>query len=410
MALGWCGLLAYLLTRAFLQYRAFASLDDRYAPEPDAERPPSVTFIVPARNEARNIGRCLDGLLAQGYPRSRYRIVVVDDGSVDETREIVKARMAAAPGLNLELQTAEGLPAGWAGKPHACWQGASSPAARDAEWLCFVDADTVAKPGFLRAAIGYAQLHRADMLSVCPRQELRTLWERTFFLVGLIMLAFVKDVRSSGDPRSSVVAANGQCLLVRRSAYADCGGHAAVASEICEDSALALQMKLRGYRVHILGGERFVRTRMYDGWSDLRDGLGKNIVEAVGGYGKTILAFLLAVVLTVGSLGLPVWTALTLHAGWASIAAFALSLFGSAALLTTYVRAARYFEIPVWYVSLFPLGYAVGTAIAVYGIRARFCGAVAWKGRLIGNQPPARACFSSIRRVASRIRLTGVRR
>ena len=50
-----------------------------------------VSIVVPARNEEENIGRCLDGLLAQDYPAALMEIIVVDDQSDDRTADIVKS-------------------------------------------------------------------------------------------------------------------------------------------------------------------------------------------------------------------------------------------------------------------------------------------------------------------------------
>ena len=403
VALLWCAFVAYLLARATAQYRLFPSLVGA-APEGESahEELPRVAFVIPARNEARNIGRCLAGLLAQRYPRSRYDIVVVDDGSIDDTPQIVR-RQITAGASNLFLERADALPDGWAGKPHACWRGANSARAQRAEWLCFVDADTVAEPTFLRAAVAYARSHSGDMLSICPRQELGTFTERAFFPVGFMMIAFVQDVRTTSDAASPQASANGQCLLVRRSAYATCGGHAAVAQDVCEDSALARLLKAADYRVFLIGGERFIRTRMYQSWRELRVGLGKNIVQALGGVRKTFLSMALALMLTAGIAGVPLFAA-------SSAVAFAFAVAASCALFATYVRAAIYFRTPVWYAALFPLGYAIGTAIAVTGLLGVARGSIAWKDRVIQSQPPARARFSNILRVASKIRLIGVRR
>lgn len=52
---------------------------------------PLVSIIVPCRNEADFIGRCLDSLLAQSYPEDKIEILVIDGASTDGTREIVKS-------------------------------------------------------------------------------------------------------------------------------------------------------------------------------------------------------------------------------------------------------------------------------------------------------------------------------
>src|SRR5215472_11298651 len=149
-------LVAVALVRAVRQFRCYESLADDRAMSPDEM--PSVTVIVPMRNEEANIGACLDAIRAQDYPHDRLDIIVVDDNSSDGSSALVR-RQAAADG-RLRLMGAGPLPAGWAGKPHACWQGARGAGS---EWLCFLDADTVAAPALLRAAVAGARERQLDM-------------------------------------------------------------------------------------------------------------------------------------------------------------------------------------------------------------------------------------------------------
>ncbi len=55
---------------------------------------PLVTIILPIRNEARHIARCLEAVMSQDYPSDKIEILVMDGMSDDGTREIV-ARFAA---------------------------------------------------------------------------------------------------------------------------------------------------------------------------------------------------------------------------------------------------------------------------------------------------------------------------
>ncbi|HWV56726.1 MAG TPA: glycosyltransferase family A protein, partial [Longimicrobiales bacterium] len=63
----------------------------RLSREPAAggEEAPLVSVIVPARNEARNLGACVATLLRSSYPR--FEVIIVDDRSRDGTREIAHA-------------------------------------------------------------------------------------------------------------------------------------------------------------------------------------------------------------------------------------------------------------------------------------------------------------------------------
>ena len=74
-----------------------------------------------------------------------------------------------------------------------------------------------------------------------------------------------------------VAAANGQYLLIRRAVYQAIGGHAAVAGEVLEDVALARRAKAAGYSLRFRIGKGMVRTRMYRGWRQMREGWTKNL-------------------------------------------------------------------------------------------------------------------------------------
>ncbi|MBM3273511.1 MAG: glycosyltransferase [Candidatus Sericytochromatia bacterium] len=87
----------------------------RLEPRPwDGGEAPLVTIVLPARNEARCLERCLASLTAQDYPR--IQILVVDDQSEDDTPRIIGD--AAARDSRIEAIGGKALPAGWTGK---CW-------------------------------------------------------------------------------------------------------------------------------------------------------------------------------------------------------------------------------------------------------------------------------------------------
>ena len=269
----WAALVLYLLARALRQFGAYRAA--RLSPARLLDAPRAVAVVVPVRNEIANIGPCLAGLSAQSGLSERLTITVVDDGSDDGTT--AAAARAADADDRIKVIDAGPLPSGWAGKPHACWRGAAAAAA---PWLCFVDADVRAEPGLLAAALTAAAALDADLLSLHPRQELGSFWERVIIPAGLLSLACAKRF----DPASADVV-NGQVLLVRRDAYFRVGGHAAVRAEICEDKALALRMREAGFSLRVLSAEDFAATRMYRGLRSLWQGFSKNAADALGGIG-----------------------------------------------------------------------------------------------------------------------------
>ena len=84
-------------------------------PYPDQGEPPLISVIIPARNEGRNIERCVQALFSQTYPN--YELILVDDRSNDETPSILAE--LEKKDARLRLIHGSELPPGWAGKPHA---------------------------------------------------------------------------------------------------------------------------------------------------------------------------------------------------------------------------------------------------------------------------------------------------
>ncbi len=233
---------------------------------PETATRPTVSVIVPARNEEACLAACLESLVAQ--EEVSREIVVVDDHSTDRTREI------ACSFPDVQVIPADPLPSGWTGKNNAVVTGVHH--ARGA-WLLFTDADTVHLPGSLARAIDEAEQKQADMLSYSPEQVAKSFWERAVMPVIFAELAAVYRPSRVSDPQSPAAAANGQYLLIRRDIYDAIGGHAAVADSLLEDVALARTVKQSGRRIAFRYGGDAVRTRMYRNFAQLREGWTKNL-------------------------------------------------------------------------------------------------------------------------------------
>jgi hypothetical protein len=225
-----------------------------------------VSVIVPARNEEASLRACLESLVAQ--VGIEFEIIVVDDGSTDGTRGIAQSFP------DVRVITPGPLPHGWTGKNNAVAAGARE--ARG-EWLLFTDADTVHKPGSLARALAEVEQHHADLLSYSPEQEVHGFWEKAIMPVIFAELARTYRPSDVSDPRLPAAAANGQYLLIARGAYDAVGGHAAVASSLLEDVALARAVKSSGRKIFFRFAGDAVRTRMYRTLTQLVEGWTKNL-------------------------------------------------------------------------------------------------------------------------------------
>ncbi|HEX5635101.1 MAG TPA: glycosyltransferase family 2 protein, partial [Gemmatimonadales bacterium] len=198
------------------------------------DRATLVSVIVPARDEAANIARCVRSVLGTTWPA--LEVIVVDDQSRDGTGDIARAIARADQRLRV-VETAP-LPPGWFGKPWACTTGAGE--ARG-EILLFADADTTHAPTLLARAVRRMDEDRLDMLTVAGHQELGSFWERVVQpqVFSFIGVRYGSTERVNGSRKAADKIANGQCILVRRAAYDAIGGHGAVRGEVAEDLALA---------------------------------------------------------------------------------------------------------------------------------------------------------------------------
>ena len=339
---------------------------------------PFVSLVIPARNEARNIRRCVTSALASSYPR--LEVVVVDDHSTDGTGAIV-AELAALD-ARLRVVTPPPLPAGWFGKQWACHTGAG--AARG-EVLGFMDADTWQAPDLVTRTVNAMRARRADMLTIAGEQEMGSFWERlvqpqVFAILGA-RYGGTEVVNESRHAANKI--ANGQCMFFRRDAYVAMDGHAAVRDKVAEDLALAQHWFGAGRRVAMVLGLAQLRTRMYTSLRELVDGWGKNIYAGgrdampFGAFGRAIFPVLLMVPGLTG-----VVPPLLLALGLAGVVSAGATTW--AAIVTTvnllwwlYIYASLKMS-PV-YALLHPLGAAALLYISVRAIvRGR---QVSWKGR-----------------------------
>ena len=230
--------------------------------------PPPVTVqvIIPARNEQDCIGRCLDSLVRQ--QGIDFHIRVVNDGSTDRTRVIAES----FPGV--EVLDAEELCGGISGKCNAIITGARGTTA---EWLLFTDADTFHYPGSLAAAVQEAEHRGVDLLSYSPEQETGSWYERMLMPVVYAELTRTYPTEEVNDPKSPIVAANGQYILVRRAAYEGLDGHRSVSHKLLEDVELARLFKQSDHKIWFRFGAGLVRTRMYRSFAAMWEGWTKNL-------------------------------------------------------------------------------------------------------------------------------------
>jgi chlorobactene glucosyltransferase len=329
--------------------------------------PPLVSVIIPARNEEDVLGSCLDGLLAQSYPS--LEILVVDGDSTDGTRAVAQAREPRVAVLDEPP-----LPEGWVGKNWACWNGAQR--ARG-ELLLFMDADVVLDRDAVTTAVEWAQRDRADLVTFAGRIEMVGAWQKIVlpFYIQMVLTYFRTPRVNRADSRTAM--ANGQFLLVRRSAYDGTGGHPAIRDRVLEDVALAQQFRAAGKILRVAWTPELVTTRMYRSSHAMYEGLLKTVsgvrfsAAREAGFAVALVAFYW---LPLALLPAGLWTG--------SVWVIGFGAFLWVALFGKHVAFNRAAQASAIYGLLFPVavGYYLVLVLVALG-RGMTGRPVRWKGR-----------------------------
>lgn len=331
---------------------------------------PLVSVIIPARNEARNIERCVRSVLATRY--APIEVIVVDDRSTDGTAEIVEP----AAGRRLRLVRGSDPPPGWFGKQWAIVQGYR---VAKGELLLFADADTRHEPEVLPRAVRGLQTERADLFSVMPRQEMKSFWERLIqphvFVALETRINNLQRVNRTRVPWNAI--ANGQFILTSRAAYESVGTHAAVKDTVVDDVMLAQAYVRAGKDIVLVHAQEFMTTRMYGSLREIVAGWTKNLASGVRLMAppipllRTLLPYLLWVPALFWIAPPVVWLA----TGWP------FALIATLVSLLTWLVIYAAERAPVWHALLYPLGVAVVAFIMVRSaVRGRRH--IEWRGRV----------------------------
>jgi Glycosyl transferase family 2 len=340
-----------------------------------------VSAIIPARNEEASIARAVESVAAQ---LEIGEVIVVNDQSTDRTGAILEELAQRIP--KLRVLEAGSLPPRWVGKNHAASIGA---AAARGEWLLFTDADTYHYPGATRRALGDAVDHDAVLVSYSPEQEMETWWERAMIPFVYCRLAAKFSYARVNDPKRADAAANGQFLMIRRDIYESAGGHAAVASQIIDDVALAEVVKTAGNKIYFSAPIGVVRTRMYRSFGAMWQGWTKNLYPLMGGDMRSLL-FELAESAPLAELGL-IFLAIEHFAGARDVVlAPAAGAFIGLLLARSlaYIAALYRNFYPTRYIQYYLAGSALYTAALIESWWRNTRGAVVWKGREYAAKTP----------------------
>lgn len=257
-------------------------------PEGKPENTPFLSVLMPARNEEKQIRRTAAAACKLNYPS--IEVLVLDDQSEDRTGAILNELKQQYPD-RLKVIHGKPRPEGWLGKPWACQQLAEEASG---ELLLFIDADVTLEEETANHLVTAFRSTRADMITVWPRQELDSFWERV--IIPIIYHSLLTLLPSSYVHKAPFwmpaflyrrlavffAVACGQFISYKKEAYWRADGHHAVRGEVVEDVELARTARRNRLHLHMFEGGTQVSCRMYTSGMDVWEGLRKNFFAGFG--------------------------------------------------------------------------------------------------------------------------------
>jgi len=347
----------WAMLRIIRAARLAAPLDN----EKDLDVPiPTISVIIPARNEANRIRACLEAIV--GAP-GIHEVVVVDDESSDETAAI-------ASRLGATVLSGKPLPNGWVGKAWALHQGVQ---AATGEWVVTLDADAVAHPQLAQAVVQRAQRDGLRFVSVgarfdCPSKGAQ--WLHPAMLTTLVYRYGPSGYK--GKVKSDSQLANGQCMAFLRRDAIDHDVLTRVRGETIEDVALVRLVASMGWRVAMLDGSKLLTVRMFESFTDTWNGWGRSLSLASVDNVRRVFGH--SIVLMLAQVA-PLWM---LVLGLSTPVSIALLLIR---IGTLFGMRRAYLQHSLWY-WLSPLADALALIALFRGlIRQVFGRKATWRGR-----------------------------
>ncbi|WP_119459402.1 glycosyltransferase family 2 protein [Rhodospirillaceae bacterium SYSU D60014] len=332
----------------------------------------AVSVLIPARDEETNIGETLTTVLTS--KDVEIEVIVLDDHSSDRTAAV--AQSVARRDDRLRVERAPPLPPGWSGKQHAC-QVLADLARHDL--LLFIDADVRLAPDAVSRMAAFLADRPTGLLSGFPRQITATLGEK--LVVPIILFLLLGYLPMPGLRWTTLPvfgAACGQLIMVKREAYDQAGGHAAIRRSLHDGIKLPRAFRAKGLQTDLFDATDIAYCRMYAGARAVWKGFSKNATEGMA----TLRGLPLWAILLAGGHVLPF--VLIGLAPFVDIPAGAVVLALLAALLSIGLRLfiAYRFRQSILGAILHPVGILITLAIQVVArIKASLGIRPVWRGR-----------------------------
>ncbi len=333
---------------------------------------PFISVLVPARNEEKCIGGCIQSLLQQDYPS--YEVIALDDQSSDSTLEILRKIESS----QTRLKVFEGTPPpdDLSGKNWACTQLARQS---HGDLLLFTDADTIFKSQALRLIVSTMLAEKADLLTGFPRQQVLTWGERLLVpFFSWTFLCFIPLWIAYRVRVPALSSAVGQMMIFQREAYQIIGGHENLRAVFVDDLMLTKRIKAVGLRWRVMNVTDLITCRMYYGSREAFDGFAKNLFAA---FDFHLLIYLFVYIWLAVLFFEPPIVFIAQALGYAQTARIGELVVCISLSLLLWLIPNSVMGIPLPLGLIYPLTILANEVAAFRSLRSSLRGRLSWKGR-----------------------------
>ncbi|MFQ5715248.1 MAG: glycosyltransferase, partial [Candidatus Scalinduaceae bacterium] len=332
---------------------------------------PSLSVIVPARNESTSLPMTLPSWLNQDYPNSE--IILIDDESNDSTAERAND-IAVRSNRIIRFLDGTTPPSGWTGKLWALQQGIT---ASSGEWLLFTDADIRHCPNLWKGLVSKALTEKRAMVSLMALLDINGIWSRLLIPAFVYFFHVMYPFEKVRHPRSKISAAAGGCILISRHALNKIGGIEGYSNAWIDDLALAKRVKNAGLPLSLSLTKSVVSIRPYRQLCDVWNMVSRNAFSQL----RCSLLILFVTVLGLVVLFLtPVLGICVSIIRNVSPVTFILSFLALSLMMVTYIPTLRFFGLGVFTAVTLPFVGTLYAAMTVSSAINYLSGRREWRG------------------------------
>lgn len=256
------------------------------------EPTPSLSILIPARDEESNLPNILEDIRKLSYPVSE--VIIYDDLSTDNTSKIIDSYSSLME--NLKHVKGKSLPSGWFGKMHACH---NLYLESKGDILLFIDADVRLSQSSVCRAVNYMLDNDLQLLSIFPTQLIKGRENAiTIPIMSRILLSLLPLILVRRCSWSSFSAANGQFMMFRREQYKANEPHKKFKQSRAEDIEIAKMYKRERYKISTLCGGNDIKCHMYNSYNEAKIGFSKNVLHFFGNSSFAAIVYFIVTTVT----------------------------------------------------------------------------------------------------------------